>query len=68
MSLFQLGSASQDALIISLSLLVVAIASRILTDQRPAGTGEFALFAFVMMATTLARPSQIALSLLAPAS
>ena len=67
MTLFELGSASQDALIIGLSLLTIAVASRILAEQRPAGTGEFALFGFVVMATTLARPSQIALALLLPA-
>jgi uncharacterized membrane protein len=67
MTLSELGSASQDALLISLSVLVVSIASRIVSEQRPAGTGEFALFAFVVMATTLARPSHIALALLTPA-
>jgi uncharacterized membrane protein len=67
MTLSQLGSASQDALLITLSLLVVALASRLLAQQRPATTAEFALFAFVVVATTLARPSQIALVLLAPA-
>lgn len=67
MTLSELGSASQDALIIGLSLLVVAIASRVLTERRPAGTGEFALFAVIVMATTLARPSQIALAFLTPA-
>lgn len=67
MTLSQFGSASQDALLISLSLLVVAAASRVLAERRPASTVEFALFAGVVLATTLARPSQIALALLAPA-
>jgi hypothetical protein len=67
MCLSQLASASQDALLISLSLLAVSVASRVLTEQRPAGIGEFVLFALVVMATVLARPSQIALALLAPA-
>jgi uncharacterized membrane protein len=67
MTLSQLGSASQDALLITLSLLAIALASRILAEQRPAATAEFAWFAFVVVATTLARPSQIALALLAPA-
>jgi uncharacterized membrane protein len=67
MTLSEFSSASQDALIISLSLLVVAIASRVIDEERPARTGEFALFAFVIMATTLARPPQIALALLLPA-
>jgi len=67
MTLSELGSASQDALLITLSLLAVAVASRVLAEERPASTAEFALFAFVVVATTLARPSQVALVLLAPA-
>jgi len=67
MTLSQIGSASQDALLITLSLLTVALASRVLAQERPATTTEFAVFACVVMATTLARPSQIALALLAPA-
>jgi Predicted membrane protein (DUF2142) len=67
MTLSELGSASQDALLITLSLLAVAIASRVLTEERPAHAGEFAVFALIVMATTLARPSQIALALLTPA-
>ncbi len=67
MSLSEFGSVSQDALIISLSILVVAVASRVVAEKRPAGIGEFALFAFVVAATTMARPAQVALGLLAPA-
>jgi hypothetical protein len=67
MTLSELASASQDALLISLSIFVVALASRILTERRHASASEFAVFAFAVMATTLARPSQIALALLAPA-
>jgi uncharacterized membrane protein len=67
MTLSEIGSASQDALIITLSLLAVAIASRALAEGRPASVGEFALFAFIVVATTIARPTQIALVLLAPA-
>ena len=66
MTLSEFGSASQDALVISLSLLLIAVASRILSEGRPARLGEFALFAATVVATTLARPSQIALSLLGP--
>ena len=66
MTLSEFGSASQDALMIGLSLLTIAVASRILSEGRPAGLGEFALFAATLVATTLARPSQIALSLLSP--
>lgn len=67
MTLSQFGSASQDALLISLSILAVAMASRALTGQRPASTAEFAVFAFIVVATTLARPPQFALAFLAPA-
>jgi len=62
MTASQFGSMSQDALIISLSLLVTAIASRLIAESRPARVGEFALFAAVVVATTLARPSQFALA------
>lgn len=66
MTLSQFSSASQDALLISLSILAVAMASRALTRDRPASTAEFAVFAFIVVATTLARPPQFALALLAP--
>ena len=52
MTLSQFGSASQDALLISLSILAVAMASRALTGQRPASTAEFAVFDFIVVATT----------------
>ncbi len=64
MTLSEFGSASQDALIISLSVLVVAIGSRVVVQNRPASTAEFATFAYVLAATTMARPSQIALAAL----
>jgi uncharacterized membrane protein len=67
MTLSEFGSASQDALLISLSILAVAMASRALTEQRSAGTLEFAVFAFIVIATTMARPPQFALAFLAPA-
>jgi uncharacterized membrane protein len=67
MTLSEFGSASQDALLISLSILAVAMASRALTGQRPAGRAEFAVFAFIVVATTLARPPHFALAFLAPA-
>ena len=67
MTLSQFSSASQDALLISLSILAVAMASRALNRDRPASTAEFAVFAFIVVATTLARPPQFALALLAPA-
>lgn len=67
MTLSEFGSASQDALLISLSLLIVAVTSRVVAEERTASTSEFALFASVVVATTIARPSQIALALLSPA-
>jgi hypothetical protein len=67
MTLSQFSSASQDGLLISLSILAVAMASRALTAERPASTVEFAAFAFIVVATTLARPPQFALAFLAPA-
>jgi uncharacterized membrane protein len=67
MTLSQFSSASQDALLISLSILAVAMASRALTRQRPASTAEFVVFAFIVVATTMARPPQFALAFLAPA-
>ena len=67
MTLSQCGSASPDALLISLSILAVALVSHVLVERRPASTGEFALFALIVTATTMARPSQLALALLGPA-
>jgi uncharacterized membrane protein len=61
MTMSEFGSVSQDALIISLSLLVVALASRIIDEGRSAKVWEFALFVFIVVATTLGRPSQLAL-------
>ena len=62
MTVSQFASVSQDALIISLSLLVIALASRVVAQGRPAKTWEFALFVAVVVVTTLARPSQFALA------
>ena len=67
MTLSEIGSAAQDALIITLSLLAAALASRLLSEGRAARAGEFLLFAFIVAATTMARPTQIALVLLTPA-
>jgi uncharacterized membrane protein len=67
MTLSQFSSASQDALLISLSILAVAMASRALSRNRQASSAEFAVFAFIVVATTLARPPQFALAFLAPA-
>ncbi len=67
MTLSEFASASQDALIISLSILVVAMASRLLAERRPASIGEFAIFAAIVVAATMARPSLLALAFLAPA-
>jgi predicted membrane protein DUF2142 len=67
MTLSEFGSASQDALLISLSILAVAMASRALAERRPARTAEFAVFAFIVVATTMARPPEFALAFLTPA-
>lgn len=67
MTMSQFASVSQDALIISLSILAGALGSRIIAEQRAASAREFALFAFIVVATTMARPSQIALAALFPA-
>jgi uncharacterized membrane protein len=61
MTMSQFASVSQDASIISLSLLAIAIASRIIAEKRPATIAEFAIFIAVVVATTLGRPSQVAL-------
>lgn len=66
MTLSQFASVSQDALIISLSIFAVALGSRIIAEQRPARAGEFAWFAFIVVVTTMARPSQIALAAMVP--
>jgi len=65
MTLSQFGSASQDALIISLSILAITIASRVIDERRVASIWEFATVALIVMATIMGRPSQIALGLLA---
>ena len=62
MTASEFGSMSQDALIISLSLLVAANASKILAESRASRVWEFALFVAVVVTTTLARPSQFALA------
>ncbi len=67
MTLSEFASASQDASIISLSILVVAMASRLLTERRPASIGEFAVFASIVVAATMARPTMFALAFLSPA-
>jgi hypothetical protein len=63
-TLAQFSSVSQDALVISLSLLAIALASRVIDEARPSRVWEFALFVFIVVATTLARAPQIALGLL----
>lgn len=67
MTLSEFASTSQDALIISLSILVIAMASCIIAERRAASLTEFAIFALIVVATTIARPSQFALALLTPA-
>jgi uncharacterized membrane protein len=67
MTMSEIGSASPDASIISLSLLAVALASKIIFENRVATSVEFALFALIVTTTTMARPSQLALAVLTPA-
>lgn len=67
MTLSEFASASQDALLISLSILAVAMASRVLTERRLASTGEFAVFASIVVMMTMARPPLFALASLTPA-
>jgi len=66
MTLSEFASVSQDALLISLSIFAIAMASRILSGERTASTAEFAIFASIVAATTMARPPQFALALLTP--
>jgi hypothetical protein len=62
MTTSEFASLSQDALIISLSILAVALASGVIAEQRPARVSEFFLFVVIVVATTMARPSQVALA------
>ena len=64
MTVSPFGSLSQDALIITFPILAAALASRIIAERRPAAVWEFTLFAFIVVASTLARPSQVALATL----
>ncbi len=66
MTLSEFASASQDASIISLSILVVAMASRLLAEHRSASLAEFGVFAAIVVAAAMARPSMFALAFLAP--
>jgi uncharacterized membrane protein len=67
MSLSTFGSASQDAPLIALTILASAILSRAVDERRLATDGELALFLAIVIATTMARPSQLTLLTLLPA-
>jgi uncharacterized membrane protein len=67
MSLSTFGSASQDAPLIALTILASAILSRAVDERRLATDGELALFLAIVIATTMARPSQLTLLALLPA-
>jgi uncharacterized membrane protein len=67
MSLSTFGSASQDAPMIALTILAAAIVSRAVDERRLATDSELALFLAIVIATTMARPSQFALLTLLPA-
>jgi uncharacterized membrane protein len=57
-------SASQDALIISLSLLVVGVVDRVGTEQRPASGGELVVIAIAAALVGMARPPYAVTALL----
>lgn len=67
MTLSEFASLSQDALIISLSLLAVSLGSRVIDEDRPAHLWEWAAFIAIVVATAMGRPPQLALLALAPA-
>lgn len=67
MTVAEFGSLSQDALIISLSLLAASLGSRVIDEDRPATLGELSIFIAIVVVTTMARPSQLALLALLPA-
>lgn len=67
MSLSAFGSASPDSQMIALTILASAIVSRAVDERRHATDGELALFLAIVIATTMARPSQLALLALLPA-
>ena len=52
------GSASPDSQMIALTILASAIVSRAVDERRHATDGELALFLAIVIATTMARPSQ----------
>jgi hypothetical protein len=52
---------------IALTILASAIVSRAVDERRHATDGELALFLAIVIATTMARPSQLALLALLPA-
>jgi uncharacterized membrane protein len=62
----EFASLAQDALIISMSIFVGALGSRIAAEQRLARASEFGWFAFTVVATTMARPTQLALAAIGP--
>ena len=57
-------SASQDALIISLSLLVVGVVDRVGTEQRRASVGELVVIAIAAALVGMARPPYAVMALL----
>jgi uncharacterized membrane protein len=57
-------SASQDALIISLSLLVVGVIDRVGTEQRPASRGELVVIGIAAALVGMARPPYAVMALL----
>ena len=66
MSLAQFAAASQDALLLSCSALMLALLSRPLGEDRPATWPEFAAAALLVAALSAARPTHLAFALLLP--
>jgi uncharacterized membrane protein len=64
MTLSQFASASADALLISTSLLGIALVSRVLTEERPATLSEFTTLVLIVVLTTMFRPPQAVFALL----
>lgn len=61
MSLSTFGSVSQDAQIIALTFLAIALVSRAAAEIRALDRGELAIFLIIVVIATMARPSSFAL-------
>jgi uncharacterized membrane protein len=66
MALSLAGSSSHDGLLITSAALMVAIASRVAVDARPATSAVLAGFLFAMVAGVTGRPPHVGFALLLP--